>query len=256
MSRTPKFNTPSGTPPAQLQMDRDAITKNPADFNRIINFGGTQVAALGNLATRMIQVQGKFNTTVNELVDKQERLAKQIEELTSAAGGGPRLHDLKASFEAMMHTLVAIEAAKKEADDIGRERVQIAQDLRHYTNTGSDILDEYSTRHIPGAADAKEKTLLEKRKSDFTDRMVVIESARSSSVICAQQVRMMVETMDDMIERIEPMLAGMKDLYRSAKLDFEEKESARRLSEAIEAFSQGTTASVTVKKPLQFRPKP
>lgn len=249
-----KFNAASSSPPAQLKLDREAIATNPADLKSIATFGAAQTAALNSVATRMIKVQGNFNDAVNGMTTALERLAGDIQQLDPTSGNAAP-HKITESFRAVMDALVATEAQKKAAQDIARDHTQIAQELRHYIAAVPALLDDYRKKFIPAATSPADKSTLEKRTEDLGIRLTVLEGARSASLIAGQQVKLMLETMDDMINGITPMLRDMKDVYQSAKLDYEQKEAARLLAEAIEIFTEGTAAPVTIKKPLQFKPK-
>lgn len=101
----------------------------------------------------------------------------------------------------------------KEAEKLGEARVRATRSINVYLGASKEVLRRYKEEYIPQAqadyeesADPEDEMYLKdllKRQDDFLNRISVLEGSRLQGVIAAQQLKQIMETMEDQLKSIE-----------------------------------------------------
>lgn len=122
-------------------------------------------------------------------------------------------------------TEVGIKEVMKEADKLGLARVEATREISVYLGASKEVLRRYNEEYIPEAnkqfedsQDPEDELYLKdvmKRKEDFIDRITVLEGSRAASVIAAQQLRQMMETMEDQRKKIQDIMYNSQNEWKA-----------------------------------------
>ncbi len=118
-----------------------------------------------------------------------------------------------------------IQEVMKEADKLGLARVEATREIGLYLGASKEVLRRYNEEYIPNAqkdfeesGDPEDQMLWEdiaKRKDDFLDRITILEGSRAQSVLAAQQLRQMVETMEDQRKKIQDIIFNSQNEWKA-----------------------------------------
>jgi uncharacterized protein YaaN involved in tellurite resistance len=122
-------------------------------------------------------------------------------------------------------TEVGIKEVMKEAEKLGLARVEATREISVYLGSSKEVLRRYNEEYIPEAnkqfedsQDPEDELYLKdvmKRKEDFIDRITVLEGSRAASVIAAQQLRQMMETMEDQRKKIQDIMYNSQNEWKA-----------------------------------------
>lgn len=122
-------------------------------------------------------------------------------------------------------TEIGIKEVMKEADKLGLARVEATREISVYLGASKEVLRRYNEEYIPDANKAFEESQdpedelylkdVMKRKEDFIDRITVLEGSRAASVIAAQQLRQMMETMEDQRKKIQDIMYNSQNEWKA-----------------------------------------
>ncbi len=122
-------------------------------------------------------------------------------------------------------TEVGIKEVMKEAEKLGIARVEATREISLYLGASKEVLRRYNEEYIPEANaefeksnDPEDELFLKdvmKRKEDFIDRITVLEGSRAQSVIAAQQLRQMMETMEDQRKKIQDIMYNSQNEWKA-----------------------------------------
>lgn len=122
-------------------------------------------------------------------------------------------------------TEVGIKEVMKETEKLGLARVEATREIGVYLGASKEVLRRYNEEYIPEAnktfeesQDPEDELYLKdvmKRKEDFIDRITVLEGSRAASVIAAQQLRQMMETMEDQRKKIQDIMFNSQNEWKA-----------------------------------------
>ncbi len=122
-------------------------------------------------------------------------------------------------------TELGIKEVMKEAEKLGLARVEATREISVYLGASKEVLRRYNEEYIPEAnkqfedsQDPEDELYLKdvmKRKEDFIDRITVLEGSRAASVIAAQQLRQMMETMEDQRKKIQDIMYNSQNEWKA-----------------------------------------
>ena len=122
-------------------------------------------------------------------------------------------------------TEIGIKEVMKEAEKLGLARVEATREISVYLGASKEVMRRYNEEYIPEAnktfedsQDPEDELYLKdvmKRKDDFTDRILVLEGSRAASVIAAQQLRQMMETMEDQRKKIQDIIYNSQNEWKA-----------------------------------------
>lgn len=118
-----------------------------------------------------------------------------------------------------------IKEVMKETEKLGIARIEATREIALYLGAGKEVLRRYNEEYIKEANEAFEasgdpedemylKDVM-KRKEDFIDRLTVLEGSRAASVIAAQQLRQMMETMEDQRKKIQDIMFNSQNEWKA-----------------------------------------
>ena len=122
-------------------------------------------------------------------------------------------------------TEIGIKEVMKEAEKLGLARVEATREISVYLGASKEVMRRYNEEYIPEAnkqfeesQDPEDELYLKdvmKRKEDFIDRITVLEGSRAASVIAAQQLRQMMETMEDQRKKIQDIMYNSQNEWKA-----------------------------------------
>lgn len=135
------------------------------------------------------------------------------------------LYQMISLVENIQKTDVGIKEVMKEAEKLGLARVEATREIGVYLGASKEVLRRYNEEYIPQAQeiftesqDPEDELYLKdvmKRKEDFIDRITVLEGSRAASVIAAQQLRQIMETMEDQRKKIQDIMFNSQNEWKA-----------------------------------------
>lgn len=151
---------------------------------------------------------------------EDEKVVKEMQEALPQM-----LEDLLKMVKNIENTEKGIVDVTREAEKLGKARTEATRELGVYIGASKEVLRRYDEEYIPQAREFFEETgdpedeiyLKEvlKRRDDFEDRILVLNSSRAASVIAAQQLMQMVETMEDQRKKIQDILRNGQNEWKA-----------------------------------------
>lgn len=118
-----------------------------------------------------------------------------------------------------------IKEVLKEAEKLGVARLNATRSLNVYLGASKEVLRRYNEVYIPEAqadfeasADPEAEMYLKdliKRKDDFLDRIATLEGSRLQGVVAAQQLKQIMETMEDQLKKIEDIKHSSQNEWKA-----------------------------------------
>lgn len=170
---------------------------------------------------------GKFLSSVKDSLTgakaKRTEDEKVVREMQDALP--EMLYEMIKLVENISKTEQGIKEVMKEAEKLGVARVEATREISVYLGAGKEVLRRYNEEYIPEAnkdfeesGDPEDEIYMKgvlKRKEDFIDRVNVLEGSRASSVIAAQQLRQMMETMEDQRKKIQDIMYNSQNEWKA-----------------------------------------
>lgn len=134
------------------------------------------------------------------------------------------LDEMQNALPAMLSEMIAlvddidktgdgIREVMKEAEKLGFARVEATRSINVYLGASKEVLRRYKEEYIPAAqadfeetADPEDELYLKaliKRQDDFLNRISILEGSRLQGVIAAQQLKQIMDTMEDQLKQVE-----------------------------------------------------
>ncbi len=141
----------------------------------------------------------------------KEEDQKLIEEMQTALPA--MLSEMVRLTDDLSKTESGIQDVLKEAEKLGIARLEATRSLNVYLGAGKEVLRRYNEVYIPEAQEAYDesgdpndemylKDML-RRKDDFIGRLTTLEGSRLQGVVAAQQLKQIMETMEDQLSKIQ-----------------------------------------------------
>jgi len=170
---------------------------------------------------------GKFLTNVKDSLTgakaKRTEDEKVVREMQDALP--EMLYEMIKLVDNISKTEQGIKDVMKEAEKLGVARVEATREISVYLGAGKEVLRRYNEEYIPEAnkdfeesGDPEDEIYMKsvlKRKEDFIDRITVLEGSRASSVVAAQQLRQMMETMEDQRKKIQDIMFNSQNEWKA-----------------------------------------
>jgi uncharacterized protein YaaN involved in tellurite resistance len=135
------------------------------------------------------------------------------------------LYEMISLVENIEQTEQGIKEVMKEAEKLGYARVEATREISVFLGASKEVLRRYNEEYIPEASKEFEETSdpeaeiymqdVMKRKEDFIDRITVLEGSRAASVIAAQQLRQIMETMEDQRKKIQDIIQNSQNEWKA-----------------------------------------
>lgn len=148
---------------------------------------------------------------------------KLVEEMQRALPN--MLNEMIRLVDEISKTEDGIKEVIKEAEKLGVARVEATRSINVYLGAGKEVLRRYNEEYIPEAqadfdesADPEDEMHLKdvlKRKDDFVDRLTVLEGSRAASVIAAQQLKQIMDTMEDQLKKIQDIKYNSQNEWKA-----------------------------------------
>jgi hypothetical protein len=159
-------------------------------------------------------------TGANAKRTEDEKLVKDMQDALPEM-----LFQMIALVDNIAKTEIGIKEVMKEAEKLGLARVEATREIGVYLGSSKEVLRRYNEEYIPEAnkqfeesQDPEDELYLKdvmKRKEDFIDRITVLEGSRAASVIAAQQLRQMMETMEDQRKKIQDIMYNSQNEWKA-----------------------------------------
>lgn len=170
---------------------------------------------------------GKFLSSVKDSLTgakaKRTEDEKVVREMQDALP--EMLYEMITLVENISKTETGIKEVMKEAERLGIARVEATREIGTHLGAGKEVLRRYNEEYIPDAnkdfeesGDPEDEMYMKsvlKRKEDFIDRMTVLEGSRAASVIAAQQLRQMMDTMEDQRKKIQDIMYNSQNEWKA-----------------------------------------
>lgn len=151
---------------------------------------------------------------------EDEKVVKEMQEALPQM-----LEDLLKMVKNIENTEKGIVQVMREAETLGKSRTEATRELGLYLGAANEVLRRYDEDYIPEAREAFEETgdpddeiymkEVLKRRDDFEDRVLVLTGSRTQSVIAAQQLMQMIETMEDQRKKIQDILRNGQNEWKA-----------------------------------------
>jgi uncharacterized protein YaaN involved in tellurite resistance len=171
----------------------------------------------GNLISRFFKsVSGKNKKKTTD----EEKLIKEMQDA---------LPEMLKEMLKLMHTIEETDKGliqvMAEATKLGMARVECTRDISIYLGAGKEVLRRYKEEYIPEArkqaeetADPEDQMYLEevvKCQTRFINRLTILEGSRAQSVIQAQQLKQIIETMEDQREKNQDIIHNGQNEWKA-----------------------------------------
>lgn len=170
---------------------------------------------------------GKFFSNVKDSLTgakaKRTEDEKVVREMQDALP--EMLYEMIKLVDNIGKTEKGIREVMEEATKLGQARVEATREISVYLGAGKEVLRRYNEEYIPEAqkdfdesGDPEDQMYLDsvlKRKEDFIDRITVLEGSRAASVIAAQQLRQMMDTMEDQRKKIQDIMHNSQNEWKA-----------------------------------------
>ncbi len=151
---------------------------------------------------------------------EDEKVVKEMQEALPQM-----LEDLLKMVKNIENTEKGIVEVTREAEKLGKARTEATRELGVYIGASSEVLRRYDEEYIPQAreffqesGDPEDELYMKevlKRRDDFEDRILVLNGSRAASVIAAQQLMTMIETMEDQRKKIQDILRNGQNEWKA-----------------------------------------
>lgn len=151
---------------------------------------------------------------------EDEKLVKEMQDALPEM-----LFEMIRLVDNIQKTETGIKEVMKEAEKLGMARVEATREISVYLGASKEVMRRYNEEYIPEAnerfeesKDPEDELYLKdvlKRKDDFIDRVTVLEGSRAASVIAAQQLRQMMETMEDQRKKIQDIIYNSQNEWKA-----------------------------------------
>jgi len=168
-------------------------------------------------------VKNFFNALTGKGKKKTTEEEKAIQEMQDALP--EMLNEMLQLVYNIEETDKGIVQVMKEAHKLGEARVDCTRQISVYLGASKEVLRRYNEEYIPEAEEAfkqsgdpDDEMFLKdvvKRKEDFLDRITVLEGSRAASVLAAQQLRQIIETMEDQRKKIQDILFNSQNEWKA-----------------------------------------
>lgn len=148
---------------------------------------------------------------------------KLVEEMQQALP--TMLNEMIRLVDEITKTEEGIKEVIKEAEKLGLARIEATRTINVYLGAGKEIIRRYNEEYIPEAqadfdelADPEDEMYLKdvlKRKDDFIDRLTVLEGSRAAGVIAAQQLKQIMDTMEDQLKKIQDIKYNSQNEWKA-----------------------------------------
>ena len=152
--------------------------------------------------------------------DEDEKVVKEMQEALPQM-----LEDLLKMVKNIENTEKGIVEVTREAEKLGKARTEATRELGIYIGASKEVMRRYDEEYIPQAreyfqesGDPEDEIYLKevlKRRDDFEDRILVLNGSRAASVIAAQQLMQMIETMEDQRKKIQDILRNGQNEWKA-----------------------------------------
>jgi len=151
---------------------------------------------------------------------EDEKVVKEMQEALPQM-----LEDLLKMVKNIENTEKGIIEVTREAEKLGKARTEATREISVYLGAAKEVLRRYDEDYIPEArevfeesGDPEDEIFMKeviKRREDFEDRIMVLEGSRAQSVIAAQQLMQMIETMEDQRKKIQDILRNGQNEWKA-----------------------------------------
>ena len=151
---------------------------------------------------------------------EDEKVVKEMQEALPQM-----LEDLLKMVKNIENTEKGIVEVTREAEKLGKARTEATRELGVYLGAAKEVMRRYDEEYIPQAredfeasGDPEDEIYMKevlKRRDDFEDRVLVLEGSRAASVIAAQQLMQMIETMEDQRKKIQDILRNGQNEWKA-----------------------------------------
>ncbi|MDE1151062.1 MAG: toxic anion resistance protein [Micavibrio sp.] len=151
---------------------------------------------------------------------EDEKLVKEMQDALPEM-----LFEMIKLVDNIQKTEIGIKEVMKEAEKLGVARVEATREISLYLGASKEVMRRYNEEYIPQAKETLDETNdpedemymkdVMKRKEDFIDRVTVLEGSRAQSVIAAQQLRQMMETMEDQRKKIQDIMYNSQNEWKA-----------------------------------------
>lgn len=148
---------------------------------------------------------------------------KLVQEMQNALPS--MLNEMIRLVDEITKTEEGIKEVMKEAEKLGIARLEATRSINVYLGAGKEVLRRYNEDYIPEAqadfdasADPEDEMFMKdilKRKDDFIDRLTVLEGSRAASVIAAQQLKQIMETMEDQLKKVQDIKYNSQNEWKA-----------------------------------------
>lgn len=167
--------------------------------------GAKTVGGGFNLGKKLV---GAFTKGGNKPKSDDQKLLDEMQNALPAM-----LNEMVSLVDNIDKTGAGIRQVLKEAEKLGEARVRATRSINVYLGASKEVLRRYKEVYIPEAqanyeesSDPEDELYLKdllKRQDDFLNRISVLEGSRLQGVIAAQQLKQIMETMEDQLKSIE-----------------------------------------------------
>lgn len=181
--------------------------------------------------------KSKANNTEDEklLQEMQDKLPEMLFEMIKLV-------------DTMAQTEHGIKDVMREAEKLGQARVESTREINIYLGAGKEVLRRYDKDYIPTAEkdfeesqDPEDEMILKdviKRRDQFIARLNVLEASRLQSVNAAQQLKHMMDTMEDQRSKIQDILINGQNEWKAMLAEAGIAGSSLKAAQAIQKADQ------------------
>ena len=222
------------------------MIKVQGDFNKQVNIMGSAIDRLegGMGALNLAEIGEKTRAAAEAAIKGAGGVLKGLADAGRAFTGKKSKKDEHEQFiESMQDALPemlmdmiklvndiketekGLEQVRAEAIKLGKARVEATKEISIYLGTRDEVLKRYDEEYIPEAKqqfeesqDPEDEMYLNdviKRKENFIDRMSVLEGSRAQGVIAAQQLRQIIEMMEDQRTKIQEIIHNSQNEWKA-----------------------------------------
>lgn len=193
-------------------------------------FGEATQRALRSLASGTVKGAKGITKAVKNIWDgltnKKAKMSEDEQLVREMQDALPEmLFEMIKLVDNISKTEEGIKEVMKEAEKLGLARVEATREISVYLGASKEVLRRYNEEYIPEAnktfeesQDPEDEIYMKdvmKRKEDFIDRVTVLEGSRAASVIAAQQLRQMMETMEDQRKKIQDIMYNSQNEWKA-----------------------------------------
>ena len=168
-------------------------------------------------------IKNFFNAITGKSKKKSTEEEKMIKEMQEALP--EMLGEMLKLVNNIEETDKGIVQVMKEAEKLGMARVECTREISVYLGASKEVLRRYNAEYIPNAetdfkesGDPDDEMYLKdviKRKEQFINRKLVLEGSRAQSVIAAQQLKHIIEMMEDQRSKIQDIIYNSQNEWKA-----------------------------------------